>query len=56
MLSVNQVILAFWKHAETYYVKDGKPTTELANFRIALKNGFVASTAALQRASSARLR
>ena len=37
VLSVNQVILAFWKHAETYYVKEGKPTTELANFRIALK-------------------
>jgi hypothetical protein len=36
VLSVNQVILAFWKHAETYYVKDGKPTTELANFRVIL--------------------
>ena len=37
VLTVNQVILAFWQHAETYYVKNGKPTRELAHFRIALK-------------------
>ena len=37
VLTVNQVILAFWQHAETYYAKDGKPTRELAHFRIALK-------------------
>ena len=37
VLTVNQVILAFWQHAETYYAKDGKPTRELAHYRIALK-------------------
>lgn len=37
MLTVNQVLLAFWKHAERYHVKDGNPTKELAHFRIALK-------------------
>ena len=35
--TVEHVLLAFWKHAEDYYVRDGKPTKELASFRDALR-------------------
>jgi len=34
--SVNEMILAYWRFAKTYYVKDGQPTKELACMREAL--------------------
>src|SRR4051812_8738052 len=37
-VSVNDVILAFWRHAEAYYRRaDGSPTAELDNLRLALR-------------------
>ena len=36
-LSVNQLILAYWRHVEGYYVKDGRPTSEQDNIRQALR-------------------
>lgn len=35
--SVNEFILAYWKHACTYYVKHGRPTDEQAGIRSALR-------------------
>jgi len=36
-LSVNELILAFWKHAQSYYVKNARPTDEQAGIRSALR-------------------
>jgi integrase len=36
-LTVAELILAYLRHAETYYVKNGEPTSELANIKAALK-------------------
>ena len=36
-LSVNEVILAYFRHAQAYYVKDGRPTSEQDNIRQALR-------------------
>jgi integrase len=38
--SIDEIILAFWQHAETYYVSgiSGRPTTELDHFRQALRH------------------
>jgi integrase len=36
-LSVNELILAYWRHVEGYYVKDGRPTSEQDNIRQALR-------------------
>ena len=36
-LSIAELILAFWKHAETYYVKNGEPTREQMNLRLAFR-------------------
>lgn len=36
-LTVNELILAFWLHAESYYVKNGRPTDEQAGIRAALR-------------------
>jgi integrase len=37
-VTVNEVILAFWKHAEQHYRDpDGHPTAELAKFKLSLK-------------------
>jgi integrase len=36
-LSVNELIAAYWKHVEAYYVKDGAPTSEAATIRYALR-------------------
>lgn len=36
-LSVNELILVFWKHARSYYVKNGHPTDELAGIRAAIR-------------------
>ena len=35
-LTVNEVLLAFWKYAETYYVKNGKTTKELVAFKYSI--------------------
>jgi len=35
-LTINEMILAYWRFAKTYYVKDGQPTKELACMREAL--------------------
>ncbi len=36
-LSVNELILTYFRHAQTYYVKDGRPTSEQDNIRQALR-------------------
>jgi hypothetical protein len=36
-LSVNELILAYWRFAEAYYVKDGGPTSEQDVIRFALR-------------------
>ncbi len=36
--SVAELVLTYLKHAETYYVKDGKPTDEVHCFRSAVKS------------------
>jgi integrase len=36
-LTVNELILAYWKHVEAYYVKDGRPTSEQDTIRQALR-------------------
>jgi integrase len=36
-LSVNELMLAYWRFAETYYVKDGGPTSEQDVIRFALR-------------------
>lgn len=37
VLSVSKLILTYWNFAKTHYVKDGKPTQEPENIRVALK-------------------
>jgi len=37
VLSVNELIVKFWAHAQRYYVKDGRPTSEQHNYKAALK-------------------
>jgi integrase len=38
LLSVNELILAFWRHAEQHYRhEDGTPTSELADYRLSLR-------------------
>ena len=36
-LTINELLLAYWGHAEGYYVKNGRPTGELANMRDAMR-------------------
>ena len=36
-ISVDDLMAAYWRHAEVHYRKDGKPTSELANLRQALR-------------------
>ena len=36
LLSINALILAYFRHVQTYYVKDGRPTSEQDNIRQAL--------------------
>jgi len=36
-MSVSELILAYWKHAETYYVKNGRPTSEVTCVREAMR-------------------
>jgi len=35
--SINELILAYWQFAKTYYIRDGEPTKELACMREALR-------------------
>lgn len=35
--TINQLILAYWKHSKGYYVKNGKPTSELAAVKTVLR-------------------
>src|SRR5262249_48285788 len=35
--SVNEVILAYWKFAQGYYRKNGRPTTQLERVRLSLQ-------------------
>ena len=36
-VTIVELIATFWRHVESYYVKsDGTPTSEVANFRLAL--------------------
>jgi integrase len=35
--SLNELILAYWKHVKSYYVKNGSPTDERAGIRSALR-------------------
>jgi integrase len=36
-LTVNELILAYWRHAEGYYRKNGEPTAQLHRVRLALR-------------------
>src|SRR5699024_12868145 len=36
-LTVNELLLLFWDHARSYYVKDGRPTSEPETIRQALR-------------------
>lgn len=36
-LCINDLILAYWRHVESYYLKDGRPTSEQDNIRQALR-------------------
>jgi hypothetical protein len=36
-LSINELCLAYWRHAENYYVKDGKRTSEIYSIKCALR-------------------
>src|SRR5947209_15873084 len=36
-LTVNELLLAYWDHARSYYVKDGRPTSEPGTIRQALR-------------------
>jgi integrase len=36
-LTINELLLAYYRFAESYYVKDGKPTSEVAAIRAALR-------------------
>ena len=36
-LTIDELLLAYWRFAETYYSKDGEPTKELACMREALR-------------------
>jgi len=36
-LTINELLLAYWDHARSYYVKDGKPTSEPDTIRQALR-------------------
>src|SRR5262249_8359512 len=36
-LSVNELLVVYLEHADAYYVKNGKPTTEPVNIRLALR-------------------
>jgi hypothetical protein len=35
--TINEVLSAYLQHADTYYVKNGQPTTEPVNIRLAIR-------------------
>jgi len=35
--TINELVLAYWEEAQTYYQRDGKPTSELDSMRLALR-------------------
>lgn len=37
LITVNELILAFWQHAQQRYIKNGQPTSEIRSFRAALR-------------------
>jgi hypothetical protein len=38
-LTVNELVLAFWNHAQTHYRKlDGELTSEIHNFRVVIRD------------------
>jgi len=36
-LTINELILAYYKYAQSYYVKDGRPTREVGNIRATMR-------------------
>src|SRR5262249_28138635 len=36
-LTINELLLAYWRYAEGYYRKNGKPTSQLDRVRLSLK-------------------
>ena len=36
-LSIDELILAYWRHARNYYVRNGKPTDRLYHVRLAMR-------------------
>ncbi len=36
-MSVSELLIAYWRFAKKYYVKDGKPTSELSCIKLAMK-------------------
>jgi integrase len=36
-VTINEIALAYWRHVETYYVKDGRPTSEQTVIKHALR-------------------
>ena len=36
-LTIAELIAAYWQHAQSYYVKNGKPTGEIGNLRDAIR-------------------
>jgi hypothetical protein len=36
-LTVNELLLAYYRHAKAHYVKDGKPTSEVSSIKGALR-------------------
>jgi hypothetical protein len=36
-LTINEMLIAYLEHADAYYVKDGRPTTEPANLRLSVR-------------------
>lgn len=37
ILTVNEIAARFWRHAKRYYVKNGRPTSEQAEYRLSLR-------------------
>ena len=36
-LTINEMIIVYWEHAQSYYVKNGRPTGEIDNLRDAIR-------------------
>ena len=53
-LTVDDLLLAYWKHAETYYRKHGRPTSEQSCIKTALRHVVSESATRLARAFGAK--